>query len=268
MLLRESALVFLVLALLETAMIHYHGLPITPDTAARAAISSGHAFISFRNPEQLGLVLDVCQSFAVDNGAFSAWKSGEAVTCWKRYYAWVAELQRYPSFDFAVIPDVIDGDEQANDALLAEWPWRGTTKSGWVGAPVWHLHESIDRLTRLAMEWQRVCLGSSGTYSTVGDSRWWTRIAEAMNAVCDKNGTPVCKLHGLRMLDPDVFSRLPLASADSTNIAQNVGIDSRWKGSYSPPTKACRAIVMRERIESHQAVIFWDRQPIQMDLVA
>ena len=131
-------------------MIHYHGLPITPATAARAAVSGGHAFVSFRYPDQLGLVLEVCQSFAVDNGAFSAWKSGEPVTDWTRYYEWVAELHCYPNFDFAVIPDVIDGDEQANDVLLAEWPWRGTAKGGCIGAPVWHMHESIDRLVRLA----------------------------------------------------------------------------------------------------------------------
>lgn len=115
-----------------TGMIHYHGTPITPNSAALAAISGGHAFISFARPDQLGITLDVCQSFAVDNGAFSAWKSGSAIVDWSRYYAWVAELHRYPSFDFAVIPDVIDGSEDDNDALLASWPWRN--KSAWVGA--------------------------------------------------------------------------------------------------------------------------------------
>ena len=245
-------------------MIHYHGLPITPASAARAAVSGGHAFVSFRYPDQLGLVLDVCQSFAVDNGAFSAWKSGEPVTDWGRYYEWVAELHRYPSFDFAVIPDVIDGDEQANDALLAEWPWRGEAKSGWIGAPVWHMHESIDRLLRLALEFPRVCLGSSGEYSIIGDSRWWRRISEAINAVCDRNGNPIAKLHGLRMLDVDVFSRLPLSSADSTNIAQNIGIDSKWRGTYSPPNKDSRALMMRQRIESHQSLTFWEKRPEQL----
>ena len=244
-------------------MIHYHGLPITPDTAARAAISGGHAFVSFRYPEQTALVLDVCQSFAVDNGAFSAWKSGEPVTDWTRYYEWVAELHRYPSFDFAVIPDVIDGDEKANDALVAEWPWRGQAAKLWVGAPVWHFHESIDRLRALAHEWPRVCLGSSGSYATIGDYSWWHRVAEAMNAICDKNGNPVCKLHGLRMLDPDVFTRLPLSSADSTNIAQNVSIDSRWKGTYTPPTLQCRAEIIRARIEAHQGQQFWSKTLIQ-----
>ena len=244
-------------------MIHYHGTPITPQSAARAAISGGHAFVSFRYPDQLGLALEVCQSFAVDNGAFSAWKSGAPVTDWRDYYEWVAELHRYPSFDFAVIPDVIDGNEKANDALLDEWPWRAAPKGKWIGAPVWHMHESIGRLVRLATEWPRVCIGSSGEYATVGDSRWWGRIAEAMNAVCDKDGRPIAKLHGLRMLNPEVFSRLPLASADSTNIAQNVGIDSAWRGTYTPASKDVRALVMRERIEAHQALTFWERQAVQ-----
>lgn len=248
-------------------MIHYHGLPITPATAAHAAIAGGHAFISFRHPDQIGLALDVCQSFAVDNGAFSAWRAGEPVTDWRPYYEWVAFLRRMPSFDWAVIPDVIDGDEAANDALLAEWPWRGNTKDHGVGVPVWHMHESIDRLQRLANDWPRVAIGSSGQWATVGGARWWQRMGVAMNAVCDREGRPVCKLHGLRMLNPEVFSRLPLASADSTNIGQNVGIDSAWRASYAPPTKEVRALVMRTRIESHQSVQCWQRSMEQEALL-
>lgn len=245
-------------------VIHYHGLPITPASAARAAVTGGHAFVSFRYQDQLGLALEVCQSFAVDNGAFSAWKSGKPVTDWGRYYDWVDGVRNAPSFDFAVIPDEIDGDEKANDALVAEWPWRGTAKSRGVGAPVWHMHESIDRLRRLAHEWPRVCLGSSGQYATVGDQKWWARISEAMTAICcPTTGQPICKLHGLRMLNPAVFTRLPLSSADSTNIARNIGIDKAWRGTYTPPNKDVRAMVMRERIESHQATTTWRLQEMQ-----
>lgn len=244
-------------------MTPYHGTPITPSTAGLRAINAGHAFVSFRHPEQLGMVIDVCQSFAVDNGAFSAWRSGNPITDWRPFYEWVAELHRYPSFDFAVIPDVIDGDEEANDALLAEWPWR--ENAPWVGAPVWHLHESLDRLERLAFAWPRICLGSSGEFATVGSKAWYVRMAEAMDVLCDKSGRPICKIHGLRMLDPDVFTRFPFASADSTNIGQNIGIDSKWRGPYTPATKESRAQVMRERIEAHQSPTFWVRElaPVQ-----
>lgn len=239
-------------------MIHYHGLPITPATAALRAISGGHAFVSFRHPDQLTLALETAQTFAVDNGAFSAWKSGEPVTDWSMFYEWVAELHRYPAFDFAVIPDVIDGDENANDALLNEWPWR--TSAPHIGAPVWHLHESLERLNRLVSEWPRICLGSSGDYATIGTVEWWSRMAEAMNVICDKNGRPAAKIHGLRMLNPDVYTKFPFASADSTNIGQNIGIDSAWRGTYTPPTKEARAAIMRERIESNQSPQFWDKK--------
>lgn len=247
-------------------MIHYHGLPITPATAAAKAISGGHAFVSFANSDQLSLAIDVCQSFGVDNGAFSAWRNGNPVENWSPYYEWVAGLHRYPSFDFAVIPDVIDGDESANDALLDEWPWRGIAP--WIGAPVWHMHESLERLERLAMGcvWPRICIGSSGQYAQVGTSSWWTRMAQALDVVTDKNGRPFCKLHGLRMLNPNVFRHLPLSSADSTNIGRNIGIDSKWRGTYTPPTKEVRAMVMRERIESVQAASHWVPDAVNNDM--
>ena len=230
-------------------MIHYHGLPITPATAAVKAIEAGHAFVSFMHPDQLTLAVAVCQSFAVDNGAFSAWASGKPVTDWSAFYAWAADCSRVPSCDFAVIPDVIDGDEAANDALLDEWPL-----SPVFGAPVWHMHESLDRLDRLVRTYPRVCFGSSGAYATVNTAEWWGRMADAMGVACDRDGRPLCKLHGLRMLNPRVFTKLPLASADSTNIGRNVGIDKHWaKGHYLPPTKEARAQVMRLRIESHNA---------------
>jgi hypothetical protein len=224
-------------------VIHYHGLPITPDMACAEAIRGGHAFVSFARPEQLWLAIDLCQSFAVDCAAFSAWKSGTKVD-WHEYYRWVGKAMRAPNFDFAIIPDVIDGDEAANDALINLWPWIRETH---MSAPVWHLHESLERLARLAWQWPRVCLGSSGEYAEIGTDRWWSRMADVFDAVCDEHGHPRTKLHGLRML------------ADSTNVGRNVGLDGRWVGTYSPSNKATRARLLRERIESHNAPSKWNR---------
>ena len=242
-------------------MIHYHGLPITPGTAAAKVLTGRHAFISFRTPAQLEIASEVCQSFALDNGAFSAWRSGEPITDWTPYYAWVEDLKRHPGFDFAVVPDVIDGDENANDELAAAWPHERH-----LSAVVWHMHESIDRLENLAKTWPRVAFGSSGEFAVVGNALWWSRITEAMNAICNKDGQPICRLHGLRMLDPDVFTRLPFASADSTNIGQNVGIDSAWRGTYQPPDKDWRATIMAARIESHNSSTRWNPQYFQESL--
>jgi len=42
-----------------------------------------------------------------------------------------------------------------------------------------------------------------------------------MEVCCDADGMPKTKLHGLRMLDPVIFSHMPLSSADSCNVARN-----------------------------------------------
>lgn len=242
-------------------MIHYHGLPITPATAAAKVMRGRHAFVSFAHKGQLDIAVDVCQSFAVDNGAFSAWRSGNPIADWREYYDWIAELAYLPNFDFAVIPDLIDGDEGDNDALVNEWPF----VSYW-GAPVWHMHESIGRLLRLGMRFPRVCIGSSGEFSLVGSTAWWNRIAEAMNAATDSLGRPMCKFHGLRMLNPEVFTRIPFASVDSTNIGQNVGIDAAWRGTYQPPDKDWRAMIMAERIEAHNGPSVWNKSFVQSSI--
>ena len=119
--------------------------------------------MSHADPQQIVIAAEVAQSFALDNGAFSVWKQGIEAN-WLTYYEWVEQWRRHPGFDWAIIPDVIEGDEAANDALLAEWPF---SKSA--GVPVWHFHESLERLARLANEWPRVALGSSGQYADAGD---------------------------------------------------------------------------------------------------
>lgn len=242
-------------------MIHYHGLPITPETAAAQVLQAGHGFVSFSEPRNLALAISVCQSFAIDNGAFTAWKQGRPVTDWSSFYAWAADAQRVPACDFAVVPDVIDGSEADNDALLSEWPL-----GRFFGAPVWHMHESLDRLERMASDWPRLCIGSSGEFASVGSAAWWGRIAQAMAVVCDEQGRPGVRLHGLRMLNPEVFSRLPFASADSTNIGRNIGIDQAWRGTYTPPTKEARAAVMRVRIESQNAPATWTPLPVEPEV--
>jgi hypothetical protein len=238
-------------------VIHYHGGPVTPHTAALALWKRRHAMVSFHNPRQVELAAEVCQSFTLDNGAFSLWRTGREMDV-EGYAAWVAKWRRHPGFDFAVIPDVIDGTEQENDVMVARWWNAGGSLTQDV--PVWHLHESFDRLIRLAYSYPRVALGSSGAYSEPGADEWWQRMGEAMDAVCDENGMPPCKLHGLRMLNPTIFSQLPLASADSTNVARNIGIDMKWDaGPYVPRSKEVRALVLADRIEHHCSAARWVR---------
>lgn len=225
-------------------MIHYHGGPITPDTCALKVWTARHAFVSFAATQQMGLASAVTQSFALDNGAFSFWKTGQEVR-WDDYYQWVGLWRTHPGFDFAVVPDVIEGTEEENDALAAEWPYPRHQ-----GAVVWHINETFERLQRLASEWPRVCIGSSGDWDVNRPKKFLERAVPAIASICGPDGRPVCKLHGLRMLNPAIFSALPLSSADSTNVARNVGIDSRWRGTYQPKSKETRAAILTERIEA------------------
>lgn len=241
-------------------MIHYHGTPIGGSRQDAARFLMGrHALVPFPRQDDIGIVAEVCQSFCLDNGAFTVWKQGGQLDV-PGYVQWAYEWSRHPGFDFALIPDVIDGTEEENNALLNAWP------KGLPGAPVWHMHETLSRLQYLARHYRVVALGSSGEFASVGTERWWDRMALAMKAICDDKGRPLCKLHGLRMLDPAVFSKLPLSSADSTNAAVNGGSLDRF-GMYVPPTAAQRAAVIAERIEAHNSAPVWTHQPIQESLL-
>jgi hypothetical protein len=236
-------------------VIHYHGSPCTPVSAAIQLYSGRHACVSFARPDQMNLIAEVAQSFILDNGAFAAWSTGQKLDV-PGFADWAREWHQHPGFDWLLIPDTIDGSEHDNDVLLASW-WSDAHDLWPYSVPVWHLHESLERLQRLLAGFPRVALGSSGEYAEPETPRWWARMAEAMAVACDAHGRPRRRLHGLRMLSPTILSHVPLASADSTNVAANVGLDSRWTGAYAPATKAVRALVLADRIESHATAARW-----------
>jgi len=242
-------------------MIHYHGGPIWPESAAAKIWKNRHAFISFARPEQIGVAADVAGTFALDNGAFSFWRSGKE-TDWPGYYEFVEKWHRHPGFDWALIPDVIDGDVKQNQDLADRWPFGNN-----IGVPIWHLHESLQWLFFLCTAYPRVAIGSSGEFAKIGTPKWWSRMGEAFNKITDGSGRPICKIHGLRMLDPAVFTMFPFSSCDSTNVAQNCKDSSRWTV-YNPPNNETRGIVLAERIESFNSASIWTKKPIQFGIFA
>lgn len=204
-------------------MIHYHGTPCGGTSADLPKFYTGrHALISYANKGDTGVILECCQTFCLDNGAFSFWKSGTAVN-WDDYMVWVQSLKNHPGFDFWLIPDSIEGTEIDNRLLIFKYgllvPY---------AVPVYHFHESLEHLDFLVRNFPRIALGSSAQWATVGTESWWARMAEIMSVCCDSDGVPRTKLHGLRMLDPLVFSRLCLSSADSTNAVQNAKSNTRF----------------------------------------
>lgn len=245
-------------------MIHYHGTPIGGSRQDAARFLMGrHALVPFARPDDLPIVMDVCQSFVCDNSAFTHWKAGNGQIDFDAYQQWVRGIYRHPGFEWCLIPDTIDGDEETNARLVHLWLRTG---SRFKGVPVWHLHESLEWLEWLVDHFEWVALGSSGQWRTPGTIAWWARMAAAMAVACDASGRPRCKLHGLRMLNTDVFKHLPFASADSTNAAVNCGSLSRF-GMYVPPTASQRAAVIAEIIEGQNSAAVWVPQAAQMELM-
>lgn len=210
-----------------------------------------HALVPFLRQDDIPIVADVCASFVLDNSAFTFWKRGGEIDR-EGYYAFCDTWHRHPCFNWAIIPDVIEGTEKDNDRLLSEWP--GHIK----GVPVYHMHESLDRAEKLVNEWDTVAIGSSGEWPTPGAKNWWSRMSEIMDRITDKRGRPKCKLHGLRMLNPKVFSKLPLQSADSTNAVVNASALDRF-GMYKPPRLDQRADIIASRVEQHNSAPVWQR---------
>lgn len=206
--------------------IHYHGTPITggptivDDSGRRvpnAAFLSmaGRCFcVSFAAPGQIKLAHDIGQSVMHDNGRFTAWQKGEKI-CedWRPYYRWVEPLIAN-AVHWAVIPDEIEADAEVQDALLKQWPF------GDRGAPVWHLHEPLDRLYRLCDEHKRVCFGSSAEYAVVGADIWRERMDDAFNGLEQRHGRRLPWLHMLRGMQA-VRWDYPFASVDSTDVGRN-----------------------------------------------
>lgn len=197
--------------------------------------------MSYACPSPIEVVSRVCQSFVVDNGAFTAWRQGEPIQDWSGYYEWADRWTMHPACDFAIIPDVIDGSESDNDDLIDQWPLPTHC-----GVPVWHMHESMGRLVSLATNFPKVALGSSGSYATVGTPEWWDKAKEAFAAL---SKFPRTKVHGLRMLNPRVFSRLPLHSADSVNVGRNCGA----KAKSEKTTARVAAVLLASRVECHNS---------------
>ena len=201
-------------------MIFYHGTPIGGTREdARKFLKGKSALVSYAHPAQLPIVQDVCDSYVIDNGAFSIWRKGGKLNP-HEFYKWLEPITHHHGYNFCLIPDVIDGSEKVNNKLIDEFP------KEFSGVPIWHLNESLGKLEYLSAEWHTVAFGSAGNYADIGDAKWWARIAEAMEVICD-DGTPRCHIHGLRMAAPACFTQIPFASVDSTNCAQNAVVTAK-----------------------------------------
>jgi hypothetical protein len=224
--------------------IHYHGTPLTPrDQLWKMA---GKSFcVSFAHPADAEICLRIGQSVMWDNGAFSLFTKQKAVN-WSAFYKWLEPRLGHPHW--AVIPDVIDGDVEANARLVDEWPFPAA-----FGAPVWHMGEPIEVLLDFAQRFPRVCFGSSGAYWQVGSDPWCRRADEAFNELARRGHLPwIHMLRGMAVAG----KRWPFASVDSVNVARN------FKDTDSCPEAMARVI------DAVQCPVTWTPTFQQLDLIA
>ena len=198
-------------------VVHYHGTPIwgNKGEVLKHAIKGSGAFVSYARPDQIKQCLKSASSIGIDNGAFSAWKRGLKIE-WTEFYQWLMQYYFYDNVKFFIIPDDIEGSEEDNNILIRSVPTMFKGKS----VPVWHLHESLEKLDWLCRDFDRVAFGSSGEYATIRTKAWHKRMEQAFDVIA--KGNHKTKIHGLRMLDGRVLGNYPLTTADSTNLACNI----------------------------------------------
>lgn len=199
------------------------GLPLNP-MRHLDSLKGGSFCVSYATRQKLGRQLDQAIEavgedgiLLVDNGAYSHWKKGGAMTpeYVEGFEAWAEDiLDRCPQA-IAVIPDVIMGSVEENIALL-----ESTGLDLDRAMPIWHMHEPLTYLIALCERFDYVGFGS--TADKPGSEAWHARIKEAFAAIEAweaETGEIRPRLH---MMRAQAFAHLyPFDSSDSTNVAMN-----------------------------------------------
>jgi len=193
-------------------MIKVHVTPITPKHIFLKYMLNESVLINYLNPADYNRAVKVCSNIYIDNGAYGFYLKGIKPN-YNDFYKWLEGK----TFNHFFVPDIINGTEEENDNLIKLVPEKFKIKA----IPVFHIHESFDRLKRLISEFDYIALGSSGDYWDVGSVAWFNRMNLLMEILCYPDGTPKVKIHMLRCLNPKVFIHFPFYSADSSNLAQN-----------------------------------------------
>lgn len=217
------------------------------DELLKALYRDSGALVSYARPDQIKKIAAIKCKLVLDNGAFSTWRNGGNdndqewwTNHWGGYYDFVGEW--FSRIEWFIIPDVIEGTEDENNALIEQVPSWLMSKA----VPVWHSDESIDRFVRLCERFERVAIGCCGPHRSIRSAAWKQRMTESFNAIYVDRNLNV-KIHGLRMLDGRALSQFPFDSADSTNVAINV---PKTKARLPNITdKLHRTAIMRHTIE-------------------
>lgn len=215
-----------------------YGLPLNP-TSLLEQLDGASFCVSYGTREKLGKQLDQAIRLVgedgillVDNGAYTHWKQGGAMTpeYVEGFEIWAQDiLDRCPQA-IAVIPDVIMGSVEQNAKLVEE-----TLLDLDRCMPIWHMHEPISYLIDLCERFAYVGFGS--TADKPGSKKWHARIKEAFAAIdqwlIDSEGAYVRpRIHMMRAQN---YAHLyGFDSSDSTNVGMNHNRQLRDAGETVP----------------------------------
>jgi len=208
-----------------------YGLPLNPMPLLEKLRGASFC-VSYATRDKLGKQLDQAielvgedQILLVDNGAFSAWRSGVDTMNDEAYLEGFADwandiLERCPQA-IAVIPDKIDGTHQENAQLVCETM---TMLPSDRAMPIWHMHEPISYLLYLCEGFDYVGIGSSGEYASGQGAKWRKRMDEVFAAIdaweLESEGAYIRpRIHMMR--SQSQAHLYAFDSSDSTNVAVN-----------------------------------------------
>lgn len=245
-------------------MIHYHGAPCPGNAESQVKFFRHRdALLSYANRKKVSaeVIFDICRSFILDNGAFTYWKNNEEPK-WDDFYCWVENYRFHPRFQWFLVPDIIGGSVEENNKQLVICPMPIN-----ITVPVFHVGEPLDRIMMI-IEKGYHCIGIGTTPGfELKSAAFFNEMRKIFETVCNHEGIPKIKVHGLRMLDPEIVREFPFSSCDSATSAMESIFDCKWGHRYFPKTQSGRAALVADYLESSQSPSFYKSKPIQMDLL-
>lgn len=252
-----------------------HGLPISgidPETGKPAIDSlSGGSFLAtyyYTRPgqkkisdEQIDRAIELVgddEVFFLDNGAFTAYRSGEPIHEDPDYidgfYDWAESVMDRCPQAVAIVPDVIGGTAEQNWELASQLPWEPTRS-----CYVWHLHEPLEVLKCIIEEgYAYIGFGSSEEYWKVNSPIWQDRIDAAFayldELFADEDFAQTYvrpQIHMLRGISVQHAYRFD--SADSVNLAIN------WNRQRKKSNEQLGAFRARVESKASQGDVFGDQ---------